>query len=114
MLNELSTIFSVTEEEHNATVRRPGPSSHDMTNAPTCAYCGYAAVILAAICLGTMGVPIKSDVVSRLDVDPLVMQVSPRFCIIIIISLSLFRPPPPPPLVSFFSSSLRPRRGAMR
>jgi hypothetical protein len=37
--------------------------------------CGYAAAMLAAICFGSFGVPVKSDVVSRLDVDPLVMQV---------------------------------------
>lgn len=36
--------------------------------------CGYAAAITAAICLGSFGVPVKSEVVSRLDVDPLVMQ----------------------------------------
>jgi hypothetical protein len=39
--------------------------------------CGYAAAMLAAICFGSFGVPVKSDVVSRLDVDPLVMQVRP-------------------------------------
>jgi len=37
--------------------------------------CGYAAAFFATICLGSFGVPIKSEVVSRLDVDPLVMQV---------------------------------------
>lgn len=37
--------------------------------------CGYAAAFLAAVCLGSFGVPVKSEVVSRLDVDPLVMQV---------------------------------------
>jgi hypothetical protein len=37
--------------------------------------CGYAAAIVAAVCFGSFGVPVKSDVVSRLDVDPLVMQV---------------------------------------
>lgn len=36
--------------------------------------CGYVAAITAAICLGSFGVPVKSEVVSRLDVDPLVMQ----------------------------------------
>lgn len=36
--------------------------------------CGYAAAITAAICMGSFGVPVKSEVVSRLDVDPLVMQ----------------------------------------
>lgn len=36
--------------------------------------CGYAAAFLAAICFGSFGVPVKSEVVSRLDVDPLVMQ----------------------------------------
>mmetsp|Transcript_8814 Transcript_8814/g.19779 ORF Transcript_8814/g.19779 Transcript_8814/m.19779 type:complete len:447 (-) Transcript_8814:3274-4614(-) len=36
--------------------------------------CGYAAAITAAVCLGSFGVPVKSEVVSRLDVDPLVMQ----------------------------------------
>ncbi len=45
------------------------------TTTTTCDACGYAAAIIAAICLGTMGVPIKSEVVSRLDVDALVMQV---------------------------------------
>lgn len=39
-----------------------------------CDACGYVAAILAAILLGTSGVPIKSEVVSRLDVDTLVMQ----------------------------------------
>lgn len=37
-------------------------------------WCGYGAAITAAICLGSFGVPVKSEVVSRLDVDPLVMQ----------------------------------------
>ena len=37
--------------------------------------CGYAAAITAAICMGSFGVPVKSEVVSRLDVDPLVVQV---------------------------------------
>ena len=37
--------------------------------------CGYAAAIVAAVCFGSFGVPVKSDVVSRLDVDPLVMRV---------------------------------------
>lgn len=37
--------------------------------------CGYAAAITAAICLGSFGVPVKSEVVTRLDVDPLVVQV---------------------------------------
>jgi hypothetical protein len=32
--------------------------------------------IAAAICLGSFGVPVKSEVVKRLDVDPLVVQVS--------------------------------------
>ena len=45
------------------------------TTTTTCDSCGYAAAIIAAICLGTLGVPIKSEVVSRLDVDALVMQV---------------------------------------
>ncbi|KAL3810871.1 hypothetical protein ACHAXA_003393, partial [Cyclostephanos tholiformis] len=36
--------------------------------------CGYTAAILAAICFGSFGVPVKSEIVSRLDVDPLVMQ----------------------------------------
>jgi len=36
--------------------------------------CGYAAAITAAICLGSFGVPVKSEVVKRLDVDPLVVQ----------------------------------------
>ncbi|KAL3784278.1 hypothetical protein ACHAW5_010098 [Stephanodiscus triporus] len=36
--------------------------------------CGYAAAFLAAVCFGSFGVPVKSEVVSRLDVDPLVMQ----------------------------------------
>jgi ubiquitin C-terminal hydrolase len=45
------------------------------TTTTTCDACGYAAAIIAAICLGTLGVPIKSEVVSRLDVDALVMQV---------------------------------------
>ena len=36
--------------------------------------CGYAAAITAAICLGSFGVPVKSEVVRRLDVDPLVVQ----------------------------------------
>ena len=37
--------------------------------------CGYVAAISAAICLGSFGVPVKSEVVKRLDVDPLVVQV---------------------------------------
>jgi hypothetical protein len=37
--------------------------------------CGYAAAFVAAVCFGSFGVPVKSEVVSRLDVDPLVMQV---------------------------------------
>ena len=45
------------------------------TTTTTCDSCGYAAAIIASICLGTLGVPIKSEVVSRLDVDALVMQV---------------------------------------
>ena len=36
--------------------------------------CGYAAAVAAAFCLGSFGVPAKSEVVRRLDVDPLVMQ----------------------------------------
>ncbi len=36
--------------------------------------CGYAAAGLAAICLGSFGVPAKSKVVTRLDADPLVIQ----------------------------------------
>ena len=32
--------------------------------------------VAAAICLGSFGVPVKSEVVKRLDVDPLVVQVS--------------------------------------
>ena len=36
--------------------------------------CGYVAAIAAAFCLGSFGVPVKSEVVKRLDVDPLVMQ----------------------------------------
>eukprot|EP00584_Thalassiosira_punctigera_P024896 CAMPEP_0172558982 /NCGR_PEP_ID=MMETSP1067-20121228/81939_1 /TAXON_ID=265564 ORGANISM="Thalassiosira punctigera, Strain Tpunct2005C2" /NCGR_SAMPLE_ID=MMETSP1067 /ASSEMBLY_ACC=CAM_ASM_000444 /LENGTH=401 /DNA_ID=CAMNT_0013348471 /DNA_START=150 /DNA_END=1352 /DNA_ORIENTATION=+ len=36
--------------------------------------CGYAAAISAAVCMGSFGVPVKSEVVSRLDVDPLVVQ----------------------------------------
>ena len=36
--------------------------------------CGYAAAVTAAICLGSFGVPVKSEVVKRLDVDPLVVQ----------------------------------------
>jgi hypothetical protein len=78
----------------------------------TCDSCGYAAAIIAAICLGTLGVPIKSEVVSRLDVDALVMQVRSggrfvhvmsRTYLYIHISKSsshLFPPPlPPPPLL---------------
>ena len=34
------------------------------------------AHVAAAICLGSFGVPVKSEVVKRLDVDPLVVQVS--------------------------------------
>ena len=37
--------------------------------------CGYVAAISAAVCLGSFGVPVKSEVVKRLDVDPLVVQV---------------------------------------
>ena len=37
--------------------------------------CGYVAAISASICLGSFGVPVKSEVVKRLDVDPLVVQV---------------------------------------
>mmetsp|Transcript_24610 Transcript_24610/g.53313 ORF Transcript_24610/g.53313 Transcript_24610/m.53313 type:complete len:432 (-) Transcript_24610:596-1891(-) len=36
--------------------------------------CGYVAAITAAFCMGSFGVPVKSEVVSRLDVDPLVVQ----------------------------------------
>ena len=36
--------------------------------------CGYASAFLAAVCFGSFGVPVKSEVVSQLDVDPLVMQ----------------------------------------
>ncbi|KAL7464956.1 hypothetical protein ACHAXS_005284 [Conticribra weissflogii] len=36
--------------------------------------CGYAAAIAAAISYGSFGVPVKSEVAKRLDVDPLVMQ----------------------------------------
>jgi len=38
------------------------------------AYYGYAAAFLAAVCFGSFGVPVKSEIVSQLDVDPLVMQ----------------------------------------
>lgn len=38
------------------------------------AYYGYAAAFLAAVCFGSFGVPVKSEIVSRLDIDPLVMQ----------------------------------------
>lgn len=37
--------------------------------------CGYAAAIAAALSYGSFGVPVKSEVAKRLDVDPLVMQV---------------------------------------
>jgi len=36
--------------------------------------CGYAAAIAAALSYGSFGVPVKSEVAKRLDVDPLVMQ----------------------------------------
>lgn len=36
--------------------------------------CGYVAAVAAAICLGSFGVPAKSQVVSRLDADPMVIQ----------------------------------------
>lgn len=36
----------------------------------------YGAAIAGAICFGSFGVPAKSKVASRLDIDPLVMQVS--------------------------------------
>lgn len=36
--------------------------------------CGYAAAIGAALCMGSFGVPVKSEVIARLDVDPLVVQ----------------------------------------
>lgn len=36
--------------------------------------CGYVAAALAAICLGSFGVPAKSKVVTRLDADPMVIQ----------------------------------------
>jgi glucose uptake protein GlcU len=38
------------------------------------AYYGYAAAFLAAVCFGSFGVPVKSEIVSQLDIDPLVMQ----------------------------------------
>ena len=37
--------------------------------------CGYAAAVAAAFSYGSFGVPVKSEVAARLDVDPLVMQV---------------------------------------
>lgn len=40
----------------------------------TCDTCGYIAAILAAILLGTSGVPIKTEIVQTLDVDHLVLQ----------------------------------------
>ena len=40
----------------------------------TCDACGYAAAILAAILLGTSGVPIKTEIIQTLDVDHLVLQ----------------------------------------
>ncbi|EED93958.1 predicted protein [Thalassiosira pseudonana CCMP1335] len=36
--------------------------------------CGYAAAMAAAFAFGSFGVPVKSKVASRLDIDPLVMQ----------------------------------------
>jgi hypothetical protein len=36
--------------------------------------CGWAAAILAAICIGSFGVPIK--LITKVDVDPLIFQVS--------------------------------------
>ena len=38
------------------------------------AYYGYAAAFLAAVSFGSFGVPVKSEIVSQLDIDPLVMQ----------------------------------------
>ena len=38
------------------------------------AYYGYAAAFLAAVCFGSFGVPVKAEIVSQLDIDPLVMQ----------------------------------------
>lgn len=35
----------------------------------------YGAAIAAAFCFGSFGVPVKSKVASKLDIDPLVMQV---------------------------------------
>jgi hypothetical protein len=50
--------------------------SLNIINPETCGEaCGYLAALVAAICFGSFGVPVKSEVVSRLDVDPLVMQV---------------------------------------
>lgn len=40
----------------------------------TCNTCGYIAAILAAILLGTSGVPIKTEIIQTLDVDYLVLQ----------------------------------------
>ena len=40
----------------------------------TCDACGYVAAILAAILLGTSGVPIKTEIIQTLDVDHLVLQ----------------------------------------
>ena len=40
----------------------------------TCDACGYIAAILAAILLGTSGVPIKTEIIQTLDVDHLVLQ----------------------------------------
>eukprot|EP00956_Cyclotella_meneghiniana_P033488 scaffold96529_cov78-Cyclotella_meneghiniana.AAC.18 len=48
-------------------------TSHSLSSTNnTCI--GYGAAITGAICFGSFGVPAKSKVASRLDIDPLVMQ----------------------------------------
>lgn len=46
----------------------------DVVDVETCDACGYVAAILAAILLGTSGVPIKTEIIQTLDVDHLVLQ----------------------------------------
>mmetsp|Transcript_13667 Transcript_13667/g.17340 ORF Transcript_13667/g.17340 Transcript_13667/m.17340 type:complete len:132 (-) Transcript_13667:2-397(-) len=44
---------------------------HCNANSETC---GWIAAVLAMICFGSFGVPIKGDAAKSVDIDPLVMQ----------------------------------------
>jgi hypothetical protein len=43
--------------------------------------CGWAVVLCGAIAKGSFGVPIKGRACSKVDVDPLVMQVCELYCL---------------------------------